>query len=157
MCNAAATATRTYVGTYVPSLCRDRHRAVETMRFSTSLCPSPAATCSRSPKPISSPGIYLLPLSPHPMTTASCPNERSREISPGPSAPFSGRNHHHRIRITYTERGFRAGRSSPTSVFSCWIRARMFARTRLTSGRFQSGGVDEDDEDGGGDHDDGPC
>jgi len=90
------------------------------MRFSTSLCPSPAATCSHSPKPISSPGIYLpafpsisLPLSTHPMTTASCPNERSRELSPGPSAPFSRRNHYHRIHNTYTER------ISDRAILSC--------------------------------------
>jgi len=151
---------------YVPSLCRDRHRAVETMRFSTSLCPSPAATCSRSPKPISSPGIYLLPFPlslslfrRHPMTTVSCPNERSRELSPGPSAPFSKRNHHHRIRITYTER------ISDWAILFCRcillldVHARSHAHDSRPGGRFQSGGVDEDDEENGGsgNHDDGPC
>lgn len=139
MCNAAA--TRTYVGTYVPSLCRDRHRAVETMRFYTSLCPSPAATCSRSPKPISSPGIYLLPLSP-PSDDNRILSERAlaRAISRPicsflrEEPPPSHTHHVHR-------EDFGPGDPLlPVCSLVGYVHARSHAHDSRPGGRFQSGG-----------------
>lgn len=137
MYSAAATATRTYV-------CNgDRHRAVETMRFSASLRPSltpfPPASCSRSPKPISSPRIYLpFSLSLPPSLSLSPDDNRilsERALARAISRPICSFLQEEPP-PSHTTRGFRPGdpllssRVSCLSLsLSCCLRARTFVRT----------------------------
>lgn len=139
MCNAAT--TRTYVGTYVCTYLRCAAIVIEPLRQYVSLLPSVRLPRSRSPKPISSPRIYLLPFplslslfrrirwQPHPVRTSARASYLPAHLllSPGETTTIAY--------ASRTPRGFRSGRSSPADVFSCRIRARTFARTRLAIGR----------------------
>lgn len=147
MCNAAA-ATWTYARTYVPSLCRDRHRAVETMRFSTPPVRLPPqrvlAPRSQSLVLVSISSLFLH-LSP---SFAASDDNRilsERALARAISRPICSFLQEEPTTIAHASRtpgGFRTGRSSSAGVFSLvgYVHARSHAHDSRPGGRFQSEG-----------------